>query len=261
MPRSQETPFEALPSNPLSKDDIAFLSKYLNPIYLQERTLKALAARFAEESSCELHSLLREDLADALEVGLREQDKADALDASREGRIPPHTSGIGANSPWDVRGPPHKARFCVLRDAISALHEGSSETPSQKASRILHDLQNALFPSPAFRAWLARASSLLPLAYNVLARRFRPGLDYTLATGDDNESRLDVVLGLTPSCIVREKNKKNGKGKAKVKAKAKSIDWEDGEWGGWEVSRVLMFVLHFFVVEQRNRVVVLHGSA
>jgi len=32
----------------------------------------------------------------------------------------------------------------------------------------------------------------------VEARRFRPGLDYTLATGCDYEARLDVVLDLTP---------------------------------------------------------------
>ena len=30
------------------------------------------------------------------------------------------------------------------------------------------------------------------------ARRFRPGLDYTLATSEDKEARLDVILGLMP---------------------------------------------------------------
>lgn len=30
------------------------------------------------------------------------------------------------------------------------------------------------------------------------ARRFRPGLDYTLATSEDKEARLDVILGLVP---------------------------------------------------------------
>jgi hypothetical protein len=230
-----ETP---LTERPLSGDDIAFLSKYLNPIYLQERTLDTLAAKFAEESSCELHALLREDIAKVLEAGLREQDKLDKLDASREGRVPPHSAGVAADSDWQLRGPPHKARFCALQESVASLSESPEETPAKKASRILYDLQHILFPSSVFRAWLARAASLVPLAYDVQARRFRPGLDYTLATGNDKESRLDVVLGLTPSYAATEKTESNGNGKGKGKAEvdAQPLDWEDGEWGGWEVS-------------------------
>jgi hypothetical protein len=36
------------------------------------------------------------------------------------------------------------------------------------------------------------------MKYAVEARRFRPGLNYTLATSEEKDSRLDVVLGLTP---------------------------------------------------------------
>jgi hypothetical protein len=59
-------------------------------------------------------------------------------------------------------------------------------------------LQDELFPAPAFHAWLAIVSRLLPCRHCVEARRFRPGLDYTLATNEEKEARLDVVLGLTP---------------------------------------------------------------
>lgn len=205
------------------------MSKYLNPIYLQNKTIEALAARFTDESSCELHSFLHESIASTLEEGLREQDRNDGLDASREGRIPPHSAGVDADGPWDLRGPPHKARFCVLRDSALQLSESSNATAAQKAARTLYEIQNTLLPSRAFRLWLAQAAMLIPLGYNVLARRFRPGLDYTLATGDDDKSRLDVVLGLTPSCAPKIKNGR------KKEEQTGTVDWEDGEWGGWEV--------------------------
>ena len=53
-----------------------------------------------------------------------------------------------------------------------------------------------LFPSPAFRAWSAAVTSLIPMKFEVEARRFRPGLDYTLAVSEGKEARLDVCLGL-----------------------------------------------------------------
>lgn len=110
-------------------------------------------------------------------------------------------------------------------------------------------LQDILFPSAAFRAWLTLVVSLFPLKYAVEARRFRPGLDYTLATSNEEESVLDVVLGLTPEAesVKNEKEervarKTKGKGKGKAKEQDENEDeeepfgWERGEWGGWEVS-------------------------
>ena len=64
------------------------------------------------------------------------------------------------------------------------------------------------------------------------ARRFRPGLDYTLATSDDKDARLDVILALTPDLNRRE----NIKGKGVEKDKNQKPKWSDGTWGGWEVS-------------------------
>ena len=60
-------------------------------------------------------------------------------------------------------------------------------------------LERTLFPSTAFRTWLYNVAVLIAEKYSVKARRFRPGLDYTLATSDNTQSILDVVLGLTPT--------------------------------------------------------------
>lgn len=58
--------------------------------------------------------------------------------------------------------------------------------------------------------------------------------DYTLATSEENEARLDVVLGLTPNALdeddeVRDKNRQPGKLRG----------WNAAEWGGWEVKQFI----------------------
>jgi hypothetical protein len=210
--------------------------------------MHALAARFAEESNLELHAFLRAPLASILQAGLRETDARDDLGETRTTRrIPAHDSGT-ASGRWAIKGPPHKWRYCVLRprggpSAASPSPSVADASPEEEGEEeeILRSLQDELFPSAAFRAWITIVSSLLPLRYSVEARRLRPGLDYTLATSEEGEARLDVVLGLTPE--VREADTANGSGKGKGKRRAADPvprGWETGEWGGWEVSPVFL---------------------
>ncbi|KIJ69896.1 hypothetical protein HYDPIDRAFT_78857 [Hydnomerulius pinastri MD-312] len=209
------------PDAPLSSEHIAFLTKYFNPVYLQLRTMKTLMARFNAESNLELHHFLSNNLLMELEPSLLETDVADGLDNStRQGRVASHSAGVSGS--WSAQGPPHKWRYCTLNSP-------SNESVSP-AERILRQLQDELFPSAAFRAWLSVLTRLIPLSYSVEARRFRPGMDYTLATSEDGDSRLDVVLGLTPQV---NEEKKNGKAKAKEEDE-EPTGWHSGEWGGWE---------------------------
>lgn len=85
-------------------------------------------------------------------------------------------------------------------------------------------------------------------SHDVIARRFRRGGDYTLATGHDGKPRLELGLGITPtpgwgddedSNDQEEKEPEvNGKGKGKAKAipepESKKADDEE-EVGGVEV--------------------------
>ena len=229
-----------LPTDPLSEVHIEFLSEFLNPVYLQARTMATLASRFVEESSLELHSFLLAPLAEKLLAGLTAKDDVDGLGPNRPRRIPPHAAGTNANTetpehPWQVKGPPHKWRYCVLAPkdgGRAAAVVPRSADPS--VDNIMRVLQDELFPSPAFRAWLAKVSSMLPLRWSSEARRFRPGLDYTLATSEESEARLDVVLGLTPEVAAKQE------GPSEVRPKrdgtAEPTGWLSGEWGGWEVS-------------------------
>ena len=72
-----DNPPTALLHTPLPPAHVSFLAEFLNPVYLQARTLTALAERFAAESSLELHTFLAAGLAARLEAGLRGVDEAD----------------------------------------------------------------------------------------------------------------------------------------------------------------------------------------
>jgi hypothetical protein len=244
---------EALPEATLSEESIAFLTEFLNPVYLQPRTMQALAARFVEESSLELHSFLNNPLAEALQLRLRDLDTQDGLGENRAGCIPPHTSGT-ANG-WKIKGPPHKWRYCVLRPHLEgAPNEAVTPRYASSTDQIMRSLQEELFASPAFRAWLAVVSRLMPMRYAVEARRFRPGLDYTLATSEEKEARLDVVLGLTPS--VRETTDSDDEGDRFLKNQR---GWQAAQWGGWEVCRCTFFPSFYSSFDEISSV--LHGSA
>lgn len=128
-----------------------------------------------------LHNFLRPELAARIKA---ETQAADARDFGSSKLIPPQDVGEGDG--WALQGPASKHRYASL----------TSESASTPA---LASVLAKLLPSDAFRAWLSVVSSLAPTGYRVEARRFRRGLDYTLAAGEERggEVRLDTFLGLS----------------------------------------------------------------
>jgi len=159
-----------------------------------------------------MHNFLKPDVANAIKAEVTKVDEEDYAPFSKDGKTLVTTHDVGESSEWRLEGPASKHRYLSL----SAEKQSSARTPT------LSTVLNELYPSPAFRAWLSVVSSLVPLAYRAEARRFRKGLDYTLANGEDKEgdSRLDAVLGLTWW--------------AKEDADDEAEDEQDV--GGWEVS-------------------------
>ncbi len=82
----------------------------------------------------------------------------------------------GCSQGWKVRGPPHLLRYCEL-DAIS---EASSRTKLGQVGLALHALRDALC-SAAFVSWVERVCGVTVTGLVARVRRFRPGLDYTVA--------------------------------------------------------------------------------
>ena len=226
----------------MTQEYLSLLSEFINPVYLQPRLIRNLSQRIQQEGSLELHSFLNGTLAEKLKKALLAADVRDGVaDPERKGRVPAHS--VGVNDCWELKGPPSRHRYLTLQpeSAVEYVFPRSEQTSPDK---IIRSISEELFKSNAFRAWLMMIVTYLPVSYDVEARRFRPGLDYTLATSDA-ETRLDVVLGLTPPPSALDSAPANGK-KGKGKSKLKNVSTEDQdfwpmEWGGSDVSPSSLF--------------------
>ncbi|GAA5895858.1 hypothetical protein JCM6882_001396 [Rhodosporidiobolus microsporus] len=212
-----------LPTTP-SASDLAYLTPLINPAYLQPKILTLLRSQFVDSSHLVLADFLHPTLAKEIETLIRERDAAGEKERRgvevggwKTNKIPPHSCGEDEGAGWSVVGPPHLQRYLSLSPAAP------SSSSSDRLAELLRQV-HALFTSPSFRTLLSILTSLLPTAHTTAVRRFRPGLDYTLARGeaasDENASaKLDVGLGLTPKCEGREDQER----------------WETGEVGGWDI--------------------------
>lgn len=237
----------------MSPADIDYLGKFLSPAYLRTSTITQLRPRFGEESQLLLANFLKPEIADELERLVRATDAK--MEHKRRGelvggrvvqRIPAHSEGEddGADDDetgWRIVGPPHIQRFCALpipNNPLSTVkRDTASSDPATDLKARLREIADLVRSEP-FRRFMAVLTSLWPLAYTMHIRRFRPGLDYTLARGEpqtaeqqdqaeeleldgarEGEARLDVGLGLTP---------------VPVHARDEEL-WEEGECGGWEM--------------------------
>lgn len=161
----------------LSEQDLNFLLRFMNPRYLTPETVDELAEQFSEESSLNLAAFLSSKYSESLRSSIERQDTVE-----------------GSGSAWTVSRPPHKHRF-MYRQSTSPGANASEDSDSDLSSLV-----DELFPSMAFRKWLSLATGLDLDECSVLARRFRRGLDYTLATSyDQDDPQLEVCLGLTPT--------------------------------------------------------------
>ncbi|WWC57664.1 uncharacterized protein I303_100197 [Kwoniella dejecticola CBS 10117] len=174
------TPYTAEPPAGLKPSDLSFLADFIAPSYLTVPTLEKLSGQFAEASEIVLHNFLKPSLAAQLKSETQNVDKRDYPN----NLIP--SQDLGEGDGWIIQGPASKHRYLNITGS-------SSSTP------IFQSIRQVLFTSEAFRAWLSVVSSLAPLGYRAEGRRFRKGLDYTLANGEDGkgEARLDVSLGAT----------------------------------------------------------------
>ncbi|KAK4702261.1 prolyl 3-hydroxylase /prolyl 3,4-dihydroxylase, partial [Phenoliferia sp. Uapishka_3] len=208
-----------LPLKPLSAES-AILKTLLNPAYLSPSTLAKLRTQFVETSQLVLSSFLAPHIATELETLIRAADaKAEAgrktiIGGRVTNKVSPQDTGEDPAHGWSIVGPPHIQRFLSFTPP-------ADPSPSSDRLSVLLAQISALLTSPAFRTLLASLTSLLPTAHTCHVRRFRPGVDYTLARGEteDGEARLDVGLGLTP----------------RGRKKADRELWEGGEVGGWEL--------------------------
>ncbi|KAK9315228.1 Oxoglutarate and iron-dependent oxygenase degradation C-term-domain-containing protein [Lipomyces starkeyi] len=194
----------------LTQQDIEYLAATVNPKYLDVNTILKSRDEFVDLSLLELDGILNDEFAAKLREYIEELEKSP---------VPVSVSDAAKlKSEWRVSRPPHKHRYLYIEPS----REAEPSTPIQQLV--------AVFASQQFRKWLTSITGVAELSHSrVLARRFRQGLDYTLATtslnpvdengtapidddGDASGGLLEGTLCITPT-----------------------IGWDEGEFGGYEL--------------------------
>ena len=179
-----EVPSEPNRENGFEEADLDFLLKYMAPTYLTPDTLEQVCERFLELSSVTLDGLLSDKFSEKIRSYIEEQETS---------KLPDDSTEIEKTTAWRVAKPPHK--HCFL------YQQPSAENPSDDTAEMnpIQELLEVFLPSRQFRRWLELAADCHIEKYDFLARRFRKGSDYALATSHDWEPRLEISLGLTPT--------------------------------------------------------------
>ncbi|KAJ5625419.1 hypothetical protein N7510_001728 [Penicillium lagena] len=211
--------------------DLNFLLQYIAPSYLTPDIAEEMSDAFSNESSLSLEHFLSEKYAARMRAYIEDQEQK---------TLPGSSDEIHAQTGWTVARPPHKHRYLYQQPS------------AEKKDNPIQELLNVVFPSQAFRKWLALITGVDHLtSHNMLARRFRRGADYTLASGYDGEApRLEFTLCLAPAPGWEKQDEEEADGEkrengesgtsssakaASKKANGESSSTEDPAIGGYEI--------------------------
>lgn len=236
----------------LTVNDMDFLIKFINPYYLTPDTVEEMTKMFNDESSLQLANFLSKKFSARLKEYLESKDNEENPSIPAN----PHHK----DSKVGVARPPHKHRY-LYRKAVQPIP--TTPYPENDGMTPYDDLVDILLPHPAFTKWISLVTGITLTKSNIFARRFRRGLDYTLATAyEEEDPQLEICLGITPSRgwggdeeeqpangqqeepeqNGSKKNKKKDKKKDKKKAQkseskpaAADVPKEEEEVGGYEM--------------------------
>ncbi|KAF1996813.1 Fe II 2-oxoglutarate-dependent dioxygenase-like protein [Amniculicola lignicola CBS 123094] len=220
----------------LTADQIDFLIKYMNPSYLTPDTVEELAGMFSDESSLRL----AEFLSDKFSAKLR--GYLEAKDHEQNPTLEPNP--CYKSSKVGIARPPHKHRY-LYREAVQPLP--TTPYPEVEPMTPYDDLIDILFPHPAFSKWIGLVTGITLTKSNIFARRFRRGVDYTLATAyEEEDPQLEVCLNITPTKgwgdeeddgdeDMTEGNGSSSKSKSKSRSKYAPVEKPEEEVGGYEM--------------------------
>jgi Rps23 Pro-64 3,4-dihydroxylase Tpa1-like proline 4-hydroxylase len=210
----------------LSENDIDFLLKYMNPQYLTPDTVEELSKLYSDECSVRLANFLSKKFSANL------RDYLESKDHEANPSLPPNP--YHEESQVGVARPPHKHRY-LYRKALQPIP--TDPYPENDAMTPYDDLVDILFPHPAFTKWISLVTGITLTRSNIFARRFRRGLDYTLATAyEEEDPQLEVCLNITPSKgwgdedeDAEEPHENGSRSKTKDKKKSKTRDKRKGK--------------------------------
>ena len=165
----------------LTQEDKDFLAQYINKTYLRPESIQEICTHFEEDSSVQLRHFFNQDWEKKVSNLLQVEDEACHI-----GRDTPSLDyTVGVSKDWIPVGPAHKQRF--LEYVGNSEKDGTGTgtgtgTETMTCGSILKHLKEKVMQSPQFARLLKSYTSLgMPLGYRGRVRRFRPGLDYTIA--------------------------------------------------------------------------------
>jgi hypothetical protein len=191
--------------------------------------MKYINDQFCANSSLQLNDFIRPDLAYKLTKALVVADET-----QRCGHGEPQLNyTLGASAVWELVGPPHKRRHLMYAssDAAAAPTTGKSAKDdttalSDAVGAQLDAIRREVFRSAVFAKYLQVVTALEPLGYKDEVRRFRPGLDYTVAHYGvlTKQPRLDATLCFVNDDLeVQERVLAEHRGEKPPKAAAKPV--------------------------------------
>ncbi|GAB4821858.1 hypothetical protein N2152v2_008904 [Parachlorella kessleri] len=199
------------PGGELSEGDKEALLQWVNPAYLDPKSWTHIQAKFREDGSIQLHGFLKRDKAEAV---LKAALAADDVEELGRRRRPAYAAGIGGG--WRAVGPAHKQRYLRYEGGKVAA-DGSGD--KGQAGALMAQIRDQLFSTGAFARLVKKLTDIGLLGHQAEVRRFRPGLDYTVAHYGllTKDPQLDAVL-----CFVDDRGEED------------KTNWGDGEVGGFE---------------------------
>ena len=231
------TPF-VYPESILSSQDREYLASYIHETYLTDDALENIIVQFEEDSSVQLRNFLCLDWISKIN-----RVRKEAEDATTKSILETGYYEQGTSSEWRLVGPAHKQRFLEYIGTSSS--SASSKDLDSVGAMLLH-LQEKLLCSIPFQRFLARITSLgLPLGHKGRIRRFRKGLDYTVAHYGilTRKSVLDATLcfvageGGKAEDQADENDATNNETKDDPELETENTDdmmWQSGDCGGFE---------------------------
>jgi len=166
------------PKQLLSASDFAYLSKYLNATYLSPSQMTQIREEFIENSAVQLADFL---IADTGKVIANHTSAADSVQGLGGYRAPTGYD-VGVGDGWTEVGPPHKGKYMHYSHSQGKKKQNESKVAAaEKAGHALSTQKEVVFQSEPFARYLTAITTLKPISHSSDVRRFRAGLDYTVA--------------------------------------------------------------------------------
>ena len=228
---SQDVVVSAL--HPLLPGDLEHLKRFINPMYLREKELTQIREDFIENSSIQLADFFIDSISQSL---IAQTKQADELQKVGRGRAPAGYD-VAVAGGWQEIGPPHKRKHLqyVPNASLPKAPEKGVQV-AEEVGRSLHQLKQEVFQSESFARYLSFLTTLKPITASTKVRRFRAGMDYTVAHfgAIAKESVLDATWSL-----VNDDPRLSGDGECSDQDDDDDSDeipeWENGDCGGFEV--------------------------